>query len=69
MLAHVRDVASDPVGQIANRELALGEGLQHAQALRVGQSPGHRRASLPRSLEIGDFEHEANIQQLAQGRK
>lgn len=55
MLAHVRDLATDTIGQVSNRELALGQRLQDAQALGVGQSLGHRRASLPHSLEIVDL--------------
>jgi hypothetical protein len=42
VLAHVRHLATDAVGQIPNGQLALAETLQDAQALGVGQSPGNR---------------------------
>ena len=49
VLAHVRDLAAHAVAQVADRELADGERLQHAQALGVGQ----RAPDRGRALSIG----------------
>ena len=47
VLAHVRNLAADPNGQVADGELAFREGLQDAQSLGIGQGPTDGRESLP----------------------
>jgi hypothetical protein len=69
VLAHVRHVATGPIGQFPHRQLSIGERLEDAQPLGVGEGPCHRRASLHRCLVIGHLEHVERIQQLAQERK
>jgi hypothetical protein len=69
VLTHVRDVASDSIGQIPNGQLTLSETLKDAQPLGVGQSPGHRGRPLLRCLQIAQFEHVNTLQQVAQLRK
>src|SRR6185436_5331759 len=46
MLAHVGHLASDSSAEVAHRELADGERLEDAQALRVGKSPTDRGIAL-----------------------
>jgi hypothetical protein len=51
MLAHVRDLAADLTGQITDRLLALGETLEDAQSLGIGE--GAPDGSKTLSLELG----------------
>jgi hypothetical protein len=69
VLAHVRYVAAGLFRQLPHRQLSVGERLKHAQALRIGEGPCHRRTPLPYSVQIANVDHAANIQQFAQGRK
>jgi hypothetical protein len=51
MLAHVRDLAADLTGQITDRLLALGETLEDAQSLRIGERAPDGSKAL--SFELG----------------
>ena len=51
MLAHVGDLAADPVAEVAHRELADGERLEDAQALRIRERTTDRGIAL--SLGLG----------------
>ena len=46
MLAHVRDLAPDAGGEVADGDLAVREGLEHAQPLRVRQRAADDGAAL-----------------------
>src|SRR5918994_6949073 len=48
MLAHVRHLAAHVARQIADAPLAVGELLEHAQSLRIGQRSSDARRVRPR---------------------
>jgi hypothetical protein len=69
MLAHVGYLTADAIGQLAYRQLSLGETLEDAQSLGVGQGSGHYRRALPRNFQFACVEHAAILQAVAQARK
>src|SRR5688572_29339344 len=50
VLAHVRHLAANVARQVADRPLAIGEALDHAQAFGVGQCLGNGGAAIPQRI-------------------
>jgi hypothetical protein len=71
VLAHVGDLAADPGAEVADRELADGEGLEDAQALGIREGPTDGGVAL--AIEIRRdwqvIQHVPTISVLAQTRK
>jgi hypothetical protein len=72
VLAHVRDLAPHDRGEVAHGDLAVGQGFEDAQALRIGQGPADDGRALVLILAGGrrlDDHVPGSIAALAQSRK